>query len=106
MLNNDEILNVINLAKKYPIIIKVGIYGSYARGEQIEASDIDVLFDYDNSDEDFIYDVMKYINEVSDEFKKLNVNTDINSYRGLMGQNNGRLRKNILKDLVWLYEKD
>lgn len=49
----DELRQVLSLQKqslceKYQIT-EIGIFGSYARGEETEASDIDILVDYETA---------------------------------------------------------
>jgi len=45
----DEVRQILSLQKKSLCenyqITEIGIFGSYARGEEIEASDIDILVD-------------------------------------------------------------
>ena len=53
-----NIVKAIELASKYPIISRVGVFGSYARGEQTESSDIDILFDYTSIDENSILETL------------------------------------------------
>lgn len=53
MINKEEILNIlrvnkIELQKKYPIS-ELGLFGSVAREENNEQSDIDILVDFNDS---------------------------------------------------------
>ncbi|MBD2254698.1 nucleotidyltransferase family protein [Nostoc parmelioides] len=49
----DELKQVLSLQKQSLCeiyqITEIGIFGSYARGEQTEASDIDILVDYETA---------------------------------------------------------
>jgi uncharacterized protein len=49
----NEIRQVLSLQKQFICenyqITKIGIFGSYARGEETEASDIDILVDYETA---------------------------------------------------------
>ncbi len=67
MANKEEILSAIR-AKKSEIarlgIRDIGIFGSYARDEQTEDSDIDILIDFEPEKENFdnymaVYDIIE-----------------------------------------------
>ncbi|GAX37305.1 nucleotidyltransferase family protein [Nodularia sp. NIES-3585] len=53
MKNINEIRQVLSLQKQSLCenyqITEIGIFGSYARGEETEASDIDILVDYETA---------------------------------------------------------
>lgn len=53
MYNTEQILNILRdkkaeLVTKYPIS-EIGLFGSYARGDYNEQSDIDILVDFNGS---------------------------------------------------------
>jgi len=106
MIENKEIVNIINLASKYPIITKVGIFGSYARGEQTAESDIDILFDYDRIDEDSLLEILNYSAELEKEFIKFNIEHDYISYKGVMESPSSKIRNKILHEVVWIYTRE
>jgi len=105
---NDDIADVIRRAQKYPVISRVGVFGSYMRGEQTADSDIDILFDYDKAsenDEDYILDILDYGDELSKEFAKMNLQHDYVSYKGVVNSGNNKMRDNILSEVTWVYER-
>ncbi len=78
----DEIKSILaaakpELQKKYPLS-ELGIFGSYARGDANENSDIDVLVDFDGP-----LGLMKYIG-LSHELQALfNLKVDVVSKEGI-----------------------
>ena len=105
---DDTIKNIITLAKKYPVISRVGVFGSYARGEQTADSDIDVLFDYNKAnddDTDFVLDILNYADELSKEFGKMNLNLDCVSYKGVMRSTDNKVRESIISSVMWIYNR-
>ncbi len=74
---------IINILKKHNVK-KVGIFGSYARGDEKKNSDIDILIDVDGT----LLDVIKIEIELK---KKLKKNVDLLTYGGI----NHLLKKNI-----------
>ncbi len=67
MTNKNYILSKIKQQKRELRnlgIVKIGLFGSYARGEQSEMSDIDILIDFDPGKENFdnymsVYDILE-----------------------------------------------
>ena len=59
----NNIIEAIYKAEKYPYIVRVGVFGSYARGEADTSSDIDTLIDYDNSSDDFLDNLDNFIED-------------------------------------------
>lgn len=99
---NNEVIEAINLAAKYPSIIRVGIFGSYARGEQTADSDIDILYDYNDL---MINDTIKYLSSVQD---KIDMDIDFVAYEDLFDINNeydAEFKNSVLSDLVWIYDR-
>ena len=105
MIINKNIISVIMCAYKYPVISRVGVFGSYARGEQTSKSDIDILYDYISMDEEAVLDILDYGDELSKELSKLDLEVDYKSYKGVVKSNNERIKNNILNDIIWIYEK-
>ena len=104
-----NIINSISKAAQYNGVKRIGIFGSYARGEQTNDSDIDILFDYyynDNNDNG-IDDVLEYLDDLEEDLKKYvgDKKIDFVSYRGVIKSDNEYLRKNILNDVIWIYER-
>ena len=105
MTNNSNIVDIIGLASKYPVISRVGVFGSYARGEQTETSDIDILYDYDRINEDYVLDILAYAEELADKFEHLNIDFDYVSYKGVIDSSNSKIQNRIMHDVVWMYER-
>jgi len=105
MIPNEDIISIIERASKYPVINRVGIFGSYARGEQTESSDIDILYDYDKTNADYILDILDYGDELLEELGKINIEVDYVSYKGVINSYNNSIKNNILSEVVWIYEK-
>ena len=100
-----KIVNIIQLADKYPAITRVGVFGSYARGEEDAKSDIDILYDHDDVNEDNVLEIMSYSGEIDIELEKLGLKMDFVPYRGIMNVWDAETRENILQDVVWVYER-
>uniref|UniRef100_UPI00405609C8 nucleotidyltransferase family protein n=1 Tax=Candidatus Electronema sp. TaxID=2698783 RepID=UPI00405609C8 len=80
------------LKNKYHIS-KVGIFGSYVRGEQRNESDVDVLIDYDEAPS--LIALIEIENMLSD---LLGMKVDLVTSKGLKPQ----LRQHILNEVVYL----
>lgn len=92
----DEIKNItIPIAKEYGVN-SMSLFGSYARGEAIEGSDIDILIDRGN-----IHDLLEYAGFINDLEDALGCNVDVITTTS----NNQDFLKNIRKDEVKIYEK-
>lgn len=102
---DQNIIEIIELASKYPVINRVGVFGSYVRNEQTKGSDIDILFDYTSVNEDSVLERLDYGEELSIEFKKINLDFDYVSYKGVVDSNNKKVKENILSEVVWVYER-
>jgi predicted nucleotidyltransferase len=71
MYTKTQILNILKaqkpeLEKRYPIS-ELGLFGSYARGDYNEGSDIDILVDFNGSIDAFAY--IRLAHELEDSFK-------------------------------------
>jgi predicted nucleotidyltransferase len=71
MYSTAQILNLLKvkkpeLEKKYPIS-ELGLFGSYARGDNNEKSDIDILVDFNDRIDGFDY--IRLAHELEDMFK-------------------------------------
>jgi len=80
------------LKNKYHIS-KLGIFGSYVRGEQRNESDVDVLIDYDKAPS--LIALIEIENMLSD---LLGMKVDLVTSKGLKPQ----LRQHILDEVVYL----
>jgi len=101
------IIDIISLAEKYPTIKRIGIFGSYAKGNMRSDSDIDLLYDYDDTDSKSTDDLLGYIEEINDILiSYTNVNKiDYVWYKGLIDSNNSVFRNTVLDEVVWTYEQ-
>ncbi|MCI5120667.1 MAG: DNA polymerase beta [Candidatus Electrothrix sp. AUS4] len=80
------------LKEKYKIS-RLGIFGSYIRGEQRSGSDVDVLIDYDKAPS--LIELIEIENMLSD---LLGLKVDLVTRTGLKPQ----LRRHILEEVVYL----
>lgn len=72
MYNTNQIIKILEtqkkeLEKKYPIS-EMGLFGSFARGDYNENSDIDILVDFDDRIDGFDY--IKIAHHLEDAFKQ------------------------------------
>jgi len=81
---------IVNIIKKQGIK-KAGIFGSYARGEQKDTSDIDILIE--PTKKMGFFDIIRLENELK---KRLNKNVDLLTYASI----HNLLRNRILKEEV------
>lgn len=79
-----------SLCKRY-CITALGIFGSYARGEQNEASDVDILVDYDTAPTFIeLIELRDYLSEV------FGMKVDIVTRKGLKD----RIRDRVLQEVI------
>ena len=98
MTTRDQILTFINQNKKLfrekYHITRIGLFGSYARGDQKASSDIDLLIEFEENTPD-LYDLKL---ELKDFFKnKFGIETDICREKYIKP----RVRNTILKETVY-----
>lgn len=92
----DEIKNkIIPIAQKYGVK-SISLFGSYARGEATEDSDVDILIDLGD-----IYSLLEYSGFINSLEDVLECNDDVVT----TGSNNKDFLENISKDVVLIYEK-
>lgn len=77
--------------------IRIGVFGSVARGEDTEGSDIDILYKFDKTVG--IFTLMDIIQNLETKLKK---KVDMVSERYV----NPLLKAEILKDLTLIYEQN
>jgi uncharacterized protein len=82
---------ILNCLKEYDPV-RVGIFGSFARGENIEGSDIDILVEFKESPS--LLTLIKLENDLTDI---LGIKVDLVTTGAIK---NDRIKKNIKKDLI------
>ena len=106
---NDEALSIDSIRLMIlPVVLKYGIeratlFGSYARGEAKEDSDVDFLIECNGIDT-----MTEYLSLTDDLKTAIGKNVDIVMYDALQTNRSRaakRLRQNIEKDKVIVYEK-
>ena len=97
ILKCDDIKKVIEGYFKDKPVNKVWLFGSYARGDADEESDVDVLIDIDYS----VPTGWDYYIWYKDLGEKLNKNVDVVSLKFI----NRRLKPYIENDMKLIYEK-
>lgn len=94
MITQQQIDIIIKVMKPYNPK-KIGIFGSFARGENTEKSDIDILYDYEGKIT--LFDHIRMINELQEY---LNKKVDLVTPDAL----HPLLKDQILKDVRVIYE--
>ena len=99
MTTKGEILDFLALNKDYFRekfgIIKIGLFGSYARDEQVDGSDIDLIVEFKNNTP-HLYDQK---NELKDYIRSsFNINVDIAREKYLKPY----FKKTILKETIYV----
>ncbi len=94
MLSPQQIQMIIDVMKPYNPK-KIGIFGSFARGENSVESDIDILYDYDGKLS--LLDHIRMMNELEKSLKK---QIDLVTFNAL----HPLLKEQILTDLKIIYE--
>ena len=95
---NDIVTSIVG---KYPCIIRIGVFGSYARGDFDSTSDIDVLYDYDSDADDFHEQVLDFVGDFLDRINPLKA--DFVFLENVVKKDDD-FRKNALADVKWLYK--
>ncbi|WP_036603467.1 nucleotidyltransferase family protein [Olivibacter sitiensis] len=78
------------LQKKYPIS-EMGLFGSYARGDNTETSDIDIMVDFDGT---IGMGFFRLANELEDEF---NTKVDLVSRKGIKPHYLPYIEENLIR---------
>ncbi|MGI0494047.1 nucleotidyltransferase family protein [Alkalinema pantanalense CENA528] len=74
-------------------ITQVGVFGSYARGEQTDRSDVDVLVDYEQAPTLFgVVELRDYLSEL------IGLRVDVVTKNGLKA----RIRDRVLSEVIYL----
>ena len=101
-MNLQTISIAIDSAQKYPYILKVGIFGSFARGEEGGESDVDIVLEYDDSDEQYLDDIGYFMEDVE---QQINAKIDYVTLNALMRDKKpSAFRDEVLRDVKWLYQ--
>jgi len=97
---SNAVRQTISKANQYPHITRIGIFGSYARNEQVETSDLDILIDYDDCTDEFMNNLGEFMEDMELVFSG---KIDYVTVPGLMDSKDERFRRNVLNDVIWLY---
>ena len=108
---DSKLTNIINTASEYKCITHIGIFGSYARGEHTKESDIDIVYE-DIYTDDYVDDLTDFACKIENNLPKIlnkpNLEIDFVTINGLnsgiMKDLNQPIIKNILNDVIWIYE--
>jgi len=84
------------LKEKYKVKT-IGIFGSYARGEQKETSDIDILVEFYEPIGLDIVDLKEYLEKI------LNIEVDLIIKKSIQ---NPYLKKSVEEDLIYVYRSE
>jgi hypothetical protein len=74
-------------------ITRLGIFGSYARGEQTDNSDIDILVEYENAPS--LWQLIELRDYLSESFA---IKVDVVTRNGLKA----RIRERVLAEVIYL----
>jgi len=88
-------------AIKYLCIRRIGVFGSYARGENDDTSDIDILYDYDTSCDDSTDQILAFMDDFEDMMKPLAV--DFICFNCVIKKDDD-FRKATLNEVIWIYD--
>ena len=100
----NEISDIVtSTVSKYPCIIRIGIFGSYARGDFDNTSDIDILYDYNSDMEDFDEQILDFVGDFLDRITPLKA--DFVCFENVLKREDD-FKRNILDDVRWLYRAE
>lgn len=89
----DKVLNLLVPLKPK----RIGIFGSYSRGENHKDSDLDILISFKKS-----ISLIKFVQVQQELADELGIKVDLVSENGVR---NTRLTEHILKDLISIYDE-
>jgi len=104
---DKNLINILAIASKYPTIKRIGIFGSYARGDYMPESDIDLIYEYDTSQKQSVDELLDYVENINDillEYIKVK-KIDYVWYDGIILSEDFEFRNNVLNDVIWVYVK-
>ena len=90
------------IAKNHPEVLRIGCFGSYARGDWGVGSDIDILVIVARSNKPFIYRAVDF------DATDLPVPADVLVYtqdEWHQLQLSGRFSEQVKSEVIWLYER-
>ena len=99
-MNSNDIFTAFAIASKYPSIKRVGMFGSRARESHNENSDIDIVIDYDENVDDYIYDMGYFMEDIE---QQIPVKIDYITLPGLIKSSDLQFKQQVLNDVKWLY---
>ena len=100
----NEVIDAIQLSANYPSILKMGVFGSYARGEQNQDSDVDILYDYDES---MVDDMLDCVDAICDRIgRKVDFVAHHALFKSNMDSYDLSFQNRVLSEVVWVYEKN
>ena len=109
MVIDKYISDCILKASTYKGILRIGIFGSFARAEQTDDSDIDILYDYHyiDNDNNGLADTFEFLDILeSDLVKQLgNRKIDFVSYQAITDSDNLAIKQSVLNEVIWIYEQ-
>ena len=94
---------VTSTVSKYPCIIRIGIFGSYARGDFDTTSDIDILYDYNSDMDDFDEQVLDFVGDILERIKPMKA--DFVCFENIVKREDD-FKRNVLDDVRWLYRAE
>ena len=104
MASKNEVIDAIRISANYPSIRRMGLFGSYARDEQTSDSDIDILYDYD---ETMIDDMLDCVEHITDKIgRKVDFVAYYLLFRDNMDSFDIGFRDRVLREVVWIYERE
>lgn len=106
---DKSISDCIQKASQYQGVSRIGVFGSFARAEQSDESDIDILYDYyyvDNNDNG-ISDTFEFLDVLENDLRRFlgNKKIDFVSYHAVVDSDDTTTKQNILDGVVWVYVK-
>jgi len=99
-MNLETITRAISEASKYENIVRVGLFGSYARGDTHSESDVDILIDYDDGTDEFLDDLDNFMEDFE---VYVHCKIDYVTVPGLMNSRDEEFKKAVLQDVRWIY---
>ena len=101
----DKLKDIVsNIAPKYPLVTKIGVFGSYARGDNDEKSDIDILYDYEFDEDDSTDQLLGFVEEFSDAIEAIEpIEVDFVWAQKLDKDDDG-FCENVFSELIWIYD--
>lgn len=93
-MSNQEIKNYITSFLKEKGVIKASIFGSFARGDNTESSDIDLILQLDSNKN--LFDLAEIKVDLEEKFRR---KIDVLTYNSI----NPRIREQILKEQEILF---